>query len=243
MLKALRLFSQDNKSVYVYPDISLLTNNLEHTFAWFTTLTNINNSAYDEIFKFLVLGTITETSSDITSFFNTFRTFVLDFIKDPNFTVLSYHRTNRLRIPGAVDGSGQLKKTKNQSTQSRRPAGIVFAKLQANVKYKITGINNPNSELFSFTFYIQVKNKEINVSKDRGNNVANFISFNGLLDWVSGNNKTTYLDCIEGFPEAIKKLFTFKKTSVVVNIDSLVKINLEKKRNEMTNRSKLQPGQ
>ena len=155
MPKALRLFSQDNKSMYVYPDISSLTNNLKRTFAWFTTHTNINNSAYNETFKYLVLGTITETSSDITSFFNVFCSFALDFIKDPkNLTVLSYHGANRLRIPSAVDGSGQLKKTKNQSTQSRCLAGIMFAKLQANIKYEITGIDSPNSELFPFTFYV-----------------------------------------------------------------------------------------
>ena len=107
--KALRLFSQDNKIVYVYPNIISLTNNLECTLAWFTILTNINNSAYDKTLKYLVLGTITETSSDIKSFFNTFRTFTLDFIKDPkNLTVLSYHGANRLRIPSTVHGSGQL---------------------------------------------------------------------------------------------------------------------------------------
>ena len=78
-----------------------------------------------------------------------------------------------------------------------------------------------------------MKNEEINVSSDRGNNVANFISFNGPSDWVSGNNKTTYLNCIEGFPEAIKKPFTFKKTSDVVNFDSLVEMDLEKKRKEL----------
>ena len=127
--KALRLFSEDNKSVYVYPDISFLTNNLECTFAWFTTLTNINNSAHDETFKYLVLGTITKTLSDITSFSNAFHSFALDFIKDPkNLRVLSFHGANGLRIPSAVDRSGQLNKTKDQSTQSRRPAGIMFAK-------------------------------------------------------------------------------------------------------------------
>ena len=195
--KALRLFNQDSKSVYIYPDISSLTNNLEHTFAWFTTLTNINNSAYDETFKYLVLGTITETSSNITRFFNAFRTFALDFIKDPNnLTVLSYHRANGLRIPNAVDGSGQLKPTANQSTQNRRPVGIVFAKLQANIQYNITGIDKPNAETFLFTFYVRVKNEEIDVSNDRGNNAPNFISFSSPSNWVSDGNKRTFLKCI-----------------------------------------------
>ena len=113
MPKDLRLFSQDNKSIYIYPNISLLTNNLERIFVWFTTLTNINNSAYDETFKYLVLGTITETSSDITSFFNAFCTFALDYIKDhKNLTVLSYHGANGLHIPSTVDGSGQLESSK-----------------------------------------------------------------------------------------------------------------------------------
>ena len=115
----------------------------------------------------------------------------------------------------------------------------MFAKLQANIKYEITGIVNPNSELFPFTFYVRVKSKEIDVSNDRGNNVANFISFNGPSDWVSGNDKTAYLKCIEGFPEAIKKPFTFRKTSDVVNVDSLVEINLEKKRKELDKQIKV----
>ena len=115
----------------------------------------------------------------------------------------------------------------------------MFAKLQTNIKYEITGIDNPNSELFPFTFYVLVKNKEINVSNNRGNNVPNFISFNGPSDWVSGNNKTTYLDCIEGFPEAIKKPFTFKKASDVVNINILVKIDLKKKRKELDKQIKV----
>ena len=238
--KALRQFTQDSKSVYVYPDISSLTNNLERTFAWFTTLTNINNSAYDETFKYLVLGTITETSSDITSFFNAFRSFALDYIKNPaNLTVLSYHSTNGLRIPSAIDGSGQLKPTENQSTQNRRPAGIVFAKLQANIKYEITGIDNPNAEAFPFTFYVRVKTEEINVTNDRGNNVPNFISFSGPSNWVSGNNKAEYLACIANFPEAITKPFTFKKTSDVVNVNSIVEIDLEKKLKELDEQIKI----
>ena len=84
-----------------------------------------------------------------------------------------------------------------------------------------------------------MNNKEIDVSNNKGNNVPNFISFNGPSDWVSCKDKTMYLSCIEQFLEAIKKPFTFKKTSDVVNIDSLVEIDLEKKRKELDKRIKI----
>ena len=97
------------------------------------------------LLTYATLGKITETSSDITSFFNAVCSIALEFIRDPkNLTVLSYHGANGLRIPSTVDGSGQFKETDCQSTANRCPVGIVFAKLQANIKYEITGINNPN---------------------------------------------------------------------------------------------------
>ena len=152
--QALIPFTQDNKTIHAYPKLQDIEDEIERTFRWYATINSINDSIQPDSFKYTTLGSITGTTSDIATYLKFFKSHAKSKIKTiQKLAVISYHSSNSLVIPEALNATVELCEFKNLPATTHRPANIHFAKLRCAIHFDdITDILVENRTVYNFKF-------------------------------------------------------------------------------------------
>ena len=233
--QALVPFTQDNKTIHVYPKLQDIEDEIERTFGWYATINSINDSIQTDRFKYTTLGSITGTTSDIATYLKFFESHAKSKIKTvQKLAVISYHGSNGLVIPEALNATGELRNFANLPAATRRPANIHFAKLRCAVHFNdITDIFVENRTVYNFTFFVKLNVESRTVRVPGNARDVTYSTFFGPPDWVSANDQGVYNDCVTINSINLNPFTFLSTTNQIQDTNNAIELDYDSKKKEL----------
>jgi hypothetical protein len=105
--------------------------------------------------------------------------------------------------------NGHLKPLNNQTNANRRPADIMFAKIESDIRFDT--IDPAITGVFPFSFFLCLEIQSIEVLNSTGNPVQ-LNTFHAPDDWFNGTQED--LDAIWDNPRSVGKPFMLKSPDI-----------------------------
>jgi hypothetical protein len=117
--------------------------------------------------------------------------------------------------------NGNLKPVNNQTNANRRPADIMFAKIESDICFNT--IDPAITGVFPFSFFLRLESQNIEVMNSTGNPVQ-LNSFHAPDDWFDATQEE--LDAIWDNPQSVGKAFMLKSPDINhIHADATIEIS------------------
>ena len=221
-------------TVYVYPDLTPSMCVSEKSYGYTVTKNALEAADVPVRAKPQVLAGCTSTTPLSTILQTRFINHALAYSKSfGQFNVLSYHGCNGLIINNATMPNGDLRPLENMTNATRRPPGLMYAKIETDLSF--TAIDIENTAIYPFSFFIRLLIETRDVLNSTGA-ATSLTTFHGEDDWARSYDQArlntdiwSHVKCLE-YPFNLKPpdINDVQADAVIVrNSSALDKLALE----------------
>jgi hypothetical protein len=218
-------FSVGKETIYVYPDLAPSMSLAEKSYGYMITKSALEAVDSPIRTKLQVLADCTSTTP-LVGILQTpcYIQHASLYIKRAGiFHVISYHGRNGRIINTATLENGNLLPLDDQTNANRRPNGLIYAKIEADVQFM--DIDPKNKAIHPFSFFVRLNNEAVEVVSSTGNPII-LNTFHGPDDWASNYDQADLDINIWNHPKSLVYPFILKPPKIDdIHADAIVKSN------------------
>jgi hypothetical protein len=175
-------FSLGKETIYVYPNLVPSMSLAEKSYGFMVTISALEAVESPIKTKLQVLAGCTSTAPLVSILQAMFIKHAHGYIRRADFfSVLSYHGRNGHIVPTATMDNGDLRPVDNQTNANRRPAGLIYAKIETDLQFN--DIDPKNIAIYPFSFFVRLENTSVTVNNSTGTALV-LNTFHGPDDWA-----------------------------------------------------------
>jgi hypothetical protein len=208
-------------TVHVYPDLTPAMCVSEKSYGFTVTKNALEAVEVPFRAKLQVLAGSTSTTPLSTILQAQFITHANDYSKRlGHFNVLSYHGRNGLIINNATLDNGNLRPLENATNATRRPPGLMYAKIEVDLTF--SAIDPANTAIYPFSFFIRLYVEARDVLNSTGQ-VVHLTTFHGDDDWTTSYDQARLNSDIWNHSRSLVYPFNLKPPEITdIHADAVI---------------------
>jgi hypothetical protein len=211
-------------TVWIYPDLMDDMSHAEKSYGFMITKSSLETVKVTYAQRLQILASATGTSALVIVLQSRF----IQTAKTPirtanNFELLSYHGQNGRIMANALDADGILRPTKGMTNATRRPEGIMYAKIACDLTF--TSLDEGNITTSPYSFFIRFHTETITVQNSTGNNLV-LNTFHGDSNWNLSDDQSV-VDAVFNHTRSYGKTFMLKPPTIALDVHANAVLKLD----------------
>jgi hypothetical protein len=202
-------------TVSIYPDLTDNMSHAEKSHGFMITKSSLETAKVTYAQRLQILSSATGTPALVS----VLRSWIIQTAKAlirtaNNFELLSYHGRSGRIMANALDANGILRPTDGMTNATRRPAGIMYAKITCDLTF--ASFDEDNVATSPYSFFIRLHTETITVQNSTGNDVV-LNTFHGDSNWNLSADQAD-VNAVFDYTRSYGKPFTLKPPTIALDV-------------------------
>jgi hypothetical protein len=202
-------------TVWIYPNLMDDMSHAEKLYGFMITKSSLETAKVTYAQRLQILASATGTSALVSVLQSRFVQTAKTLIRTANnFELLSYHGRNGRIMANALDANGILRPTDGMTNATRRPEGIMHAKIACDLTF--ASLDEGNITTLPYSFFIRLHTETITVQNSTGNDIV-FNTFHGDSNWNLSDDQSV-VDAVFNHARSYGKPFMSKPPTIALDV-------------------------